>query len=114
MINETIPRIFHELDAMSRNDPPPRSAEELWKLAKKRKKILYAGSESTMKRVTKDDNTVEQIFLPVPDNLKNYEDSGVQNIYNVNTTALLYPAKESDMPMLPLLLTLPVLLDRHC
>ena len=42
MIHETIPRIFNELDAMSRNDPPQRSAEELWKLAKKSKKILYA------------------------------------------------------------------------
>jgi hypothetical protein len=114
MINETIPRIFHEPDVMKRNDPPPRSAEELWKLAKTRKNMLYAGSGSTMKRVSKYDSTIDQTFLPVTDNMKNYQDSGVQNLYNVNTAALLYPAKESDMPMLPLPLTLPVLPDRHC
>jgi hypothetical protein len=37
MINEAIPRISHEPDAMSRNDPPPCSAEEFVETGKKEK-----------------------------------------------------------------------------
>ena len=70
-------------------------------------------SGSMMKRVTKDDITIDQIFPPVPDNLKNFQDSRFQKIYNKNTTVLIYPAKESDMLMLPLLAIHPVLHDRH-
>jgi hypothetical protein len=109
MTGEDYKSVFHELYEMSKSDIPPRSADELWELAKEKKKMSAGREEWTNNQATNNNITVDPINLEIPEEMRHDKDSEFYHTFKGNTLLLLNSAKESGIPILPLPRTLQIL-----
>jgi hypothetical protein len=104
----TYKSFLHELDALKTYDIPPRSADKLWELALERKKRIGAGNRMSIEVNTKD--ITGDLFNPhMPEDRRRYHYPGFDLTSTTKPTPLLYSAKESETPMLPIVRQLPIL-----
>ncbi len=113
MTGEDYKSVFHELYEMSKSDIPPRSADELWELAKEKKKMSAGREEWTNNQATNNNITVDPINPEIPEEMRHYKDSEFHHTFKENTILLLNSAKESEIPILPLPRPLQILPGYH-
>lgn len=102
MITRNYTSLFCEPDEMKDSGLPPRTAEELWELAKERKKNNVGGKKRIWNEATRNDQIADRINPQAPDSLKNYPEPGLLPTSDRNMVMLLHPPKESESQVLPL------------